>query len=134
MGDLEAHELSRKTLGDAVPTLKQLATALDAMRIERDAALKDAAEWKSHWEMYANAWKRELRGRILNKRHLIDALVLTTRDLAVNYDKWAAETAAMQERTRLEGIAKTIGWPGDYEVLTAQSAPEPTERKAQDDK
>lgn len=48
-------------------------------------------------DMYANAWQRELssyNGLILNKRHHIDAMVLTTRDFV---EKLKKAESTMQE-------------------------------------
>jgi hypothetical protein len=52
---------------------------------QRDAEGK-AAEWESTLNMYANAWRRELGGRLSPKRHEIDALVKTTRELRESGD------------------------------------------------
>lgn len=90
---------------------RDLEAQVKTLTAERDAALKDAAAWKRHFEMYANAWQRELsRYGIRNKSHLIDALVLTTRDLVDKYAEWKAETALMKERRRQQEIAATLGW------------------------
>lgn len=45
---------------------------------------KDRDSWKHEFEMYRDAWKRELGGWLIPKAHLIDALVLTTRKRCVN--------------------------------------------------
>lgn len=42
---------------------------------------KDRDDWKLEYEMVIGAWKRELDGLIVSKTHLIDALVVTTRNL-----------------------------------------------------
>jgi hypothetical protein len=44
----------------------------------------DAASWKRHWQMYRDAWVRELGGWIVPNAHEIDSLVLTTRKRCVN--------------------------------------------------
>lgn len=50
-----------------------------------EAKLKQAErerdDWKHEYQMFVNAWRRELGGKLINKWHLIDALVLTTREL-----------------------------------------------------
>ncbi len=68
-----------------VDQLSQLTADLEAMTTraktaerERDAALKDAAEWKHECEMYARVWLREMGGTLFNKRHRIDAYAMTT--------------------------------------------------------
>lgn len=81
----------------------------DAAERERDELRKDRDSWKSHWEMYANAWKRELGGKLFNKRHLIDALVMTTEWLRENFEKWERETKAMKEFRRTHELAETLG-------------------------
>ena len=40
-----------------------------------------ADEWRRTADMYCSAWSREMRGHLPRKRHLIDALVLGTRQL-----------------------------------------------------
>lgn len=45
------------------------------------APCKDGNAWRLQAEMYARAWLRELGGKVFNKTHLIDALVLTTANL-----------------------------------------------------
>lgn len=50
-------------------------------------ARQDAENWKSEYEMFANAWLREIGGKIIPKTHLIDALVLTTREVVKERDE-----------------------------------------------
>ena len=45
---------------------------IDELEQERD-------KWKSECNMYSQAWQRELGGKVYNKTHFIDALVITTR-------------------------------------------------------
>jgi hypothetical protein len=52
----------------------------DAWAAYIDGIEKDRDSWKSDRDMFVNAWCREL-GTIINKTHLIDALVLTTREI-----------------------------------------------------
>lgn len=42
-------------------------------------------------EMYRNAWLRELGGMVFRKAHLIDALVLTTRHMKRQADRFELE-------------------------------------------
>jgi hypothetical protein len=44
-------------------------------------AEQEAGDWKQEYEMFVKAWQRELGGKLIPKTHLIDALVLTTRDI-----------------------------------------------------
>lgn len=64
--------------------LLALKKAVDAKDKEIIALQKQVKQHDADAEMYARAWERELRqfdGKIINKRHHIDALVLTTQDL-----------------------------------------------------
>jgi hypothetical protein len=82
---LEQMEGLKKAVDDAsvrcAEQIANLTTRAETAERELDAALKDAAAWKEEWQMYANAWKREVSGFIPPKTHLIDALVLATREL-----------------------------------------------------
>lgn len=46
--------------------------------IERPETLD---QWKQAAEQYLRVWVREMGGKLINKRHLIDALSLTTREM-----------------------------------------------------
>lgn len=70
------------------PELCEWDSQLDAvkqmlrMKDERIAELeKERDHLKLELNMYTKAWIRELGGRLINKSHQIDALVLTTRKL-----------------------------------------------------
>jgi hypothetical protein len=60
-----------------------------------DKCLKSASDYISFLEadfrMYREAWLRELGGRTFPKAHLLDALVLTTRDLKRKADRFDRE-------------------------------------------
>lgn len=67
-----------------------------AARLEQ--ALADVARLEAEckratdsWHMYADAWQRELKGPWVNKRHHIDALVVTTRRLHEDRDRALAD-------------------------------------------
>lgn len=61
-----------------------------------------AEEWKRTAEMYQRAWLRELGGhsRLLPKRHFIDALVGTTRDLRERVDSMKPAAPADTNHSR----------------------------------
>jgi len=59
-------------------------TEIESLRGAVEEAKKDATSWKHHWQMYRDAWVRELGGWLVPKSHEIDALVLTTRKRCVN--------------------------------------------------
>lgn len=87
-----------------------------AAEAERDAALRradaaeaDAKSRKHDIEMYINAWRRSLGNKLFNKRHLIDALVMTTEHLQQNYVTWKNECDAIQERRDADLQDATLG-------------------------
>ena len=44
-----------------------------------------AENWKREYEMFRDAWMREIHGSLIPKTHLIDSLVLTTREIYNGY-------------------------------------------------
>lgn len=85
------------------------AQAIRRLTAERDAALRDAASWKREYESVNASWLRALGGKVFNKRHRIDALVMTTRWFVANHAAWEAQTAQMIENARLRALADTLG-------------------------
>lgn len=59
------------------------------------AARDDVESWKQQFEMYANAWEREIGPPYAAKRHRIDCLVLTTKEVRA-------------EAARVPGLLKRI--------------------------
>jgi len=86
-------------------------------------AQRDAASWRDSFEMYRNAWTRELGGRIFRKSHEIDALALTTQHVV----KRAAYADAMDARTRAERngiyIASKVAHADRWKTLRAAGLP-----------
>lgn len=78
---------------------------------ERDAALKDAADWNREWEMYSRAWLRELGGKLFPKSHRIDALVITTAWFRANQERWVREVNLVKQLRSDLAAARTIGLP-----------------------
>jgi hypothetical protein len=64
--------------------IKELETEITELQRRLDEAERDAKSWKHHWQMYRDAWVRELGGWTIPKAHEIDSLVLTTRKRCVN--------------------------------------------------
>jgi chromosome segregation ATPase len=67
---------------------------------------KDAKSWKSEYTMFASAWAREI-GEGRQKTHLIDTLVVSTRDMKTERDNLRQQLAAAQvERDNAHKAAK----------------------------
>jgi hypothetical protein len=64
-------------MGCTLPAENEQIRKLQAQVVDEK---KNAEGWKSEWKMYADAWLREIGGETIAKTHLIDALVLTTRE------------------------------------------------------
>ncbi len=66
---------------------------------------KDRDDWKHEYEMFMNAWAREL-GCVRQKTHLIDTLVVGTQELKARAE--AAERERDSLRAKLDKIAEDI--------------------------
>lgn len=85
--------------------------AHNAAKASIDALVKQLADANRSAAMYANAWQRKLAaydGTIRNKRHHIDAMVVTTRDLVGKLKQTEARLAELDaEITGIEqGLAR----------------------------
>lgn len=89
-GKKEVAHFAKQNLewAETATRLQERTETAEASLADRDRELRkaaeDAASWKSHFEMYRDAWIRELGGWLVPKHHEIDALVLTTRQRCVN--------------------------------------------------
>jgi len=62
------------------------------LKFRAETAEKHAEYWKREYEMFRDAWTRELHGSLIPKTHLIDSLVLTTREIYNGYLEWKKAT------------------------------------------
>lgn len=90
---------------------KDLEAQIASLTRARDAAVAAATAWEGTANMYANAWKRELNGFIWNKRHLVDALVLGTRDVTSKVRQAEAFVSAIRQWKHDASVARTLGVP-----------------------
>ncbi|BBB61191.1 hypothetical protein UNDKW_2918 [Undibacterium sp. KW1] len=113
--DQTGTELERilKQLHQKEADLKQQKSAMRDLEIQVKNANADA-------DMYANAWQRELAafdGTIRNKRHHIDAMVCTTRELVLKLRTAKAEINAnsfnfVQHLNRQKAFSENTFGPG----------------------
>lgn len=79
-----AEDQTGTILADLITQAAELNRRVQKLVAEKEGAESVCKRANADVEMYARAWKRELLafdGRLMNKRNLIDALVLSTRDL-----------------------------------------------------
>ncbi len=67
-----------ETAADRLVALNKELAALGVSTPKFEVVEMDKDGWRRTAEMYLRAWIRELGGRLFNKTHLIDALVLTS--------------------------------------------------------
>lgn len=80
------------------------------LRKLRDAAA-EAQRWKETFEMYRNAWRRELGGTLPNKTHDIDAFALATENLRKERDRLLGFKSYVHRRLDVAGIENTPKGP-----------------------
>lgn len=84
---------------------------------ERRAAEEErrAEDWRHAFNMYRTAWLRELGGKLIPKRHEIDAFVLTTRALRERAERGARLKQLVEDKgffavlEELTGLAGGVG-------------------------
>ncbi len=86
-----------------------IAKRMEELAIDRD-------DWHREFEMYRKAWIRELGGRLVQKTHEIDALVLTTQSLRDDVRRsslrlCAAALSETRTRSDVEGLIEK--WSSD---------------------
>ncbi len=95
---------------------------LRELRVRAETAEKAARDANADADMYANAWQRELNPfGFVNKRHHIDAMVVTTRKLVAE-SVAARKTLAAVEQWKIDvATARSFGLP-DPDLLAALSS------------
>lgn len=96
-------DVTHATLTKAMEERQELSVKLAAaeqasteLRKELDDAKREASVWKRECEMFSNAWSRELGPR-RPKSHLIDELVVGTKDLVAERDALRTELAKAKQ-------------------------------------
>ncbi len=51
---------------------------------------REKQSWQNEFNMYRDAWLRELGNKLISKSHEIDALVLTTKQMYADAQRWRA--------------------------------------------
>lgn len=92
--------------------IAELDKTVAALQTHVSALTKDRDHWKRETDLVYSSWRRALGNKIFNKRHLIDALAMTTKHLQDNFTMWEAETKRMQNERALKQTADTLGWTG----------------------
>lgn len=78
----ERAKIIEERLDNVIAGNRQLIAELDSQHASSE-------QWQDEYRMYANAWSREL-GPLKPKTHLIDSLVLTTREMVAELNEWRA--------------------------------------------
>jgi len=84
----QVDQSTRRIEGNVDTILEQVAktqTLVSELRFRAENAEKQAENWKREYEMFRDAWMREIHGSLIPKTHLIDSLVLTTREIYNGY-------------------------------------------------
>lgn len=102
---------------DPAPTSPRQPVSAEQLEQKILELTKDRDDWKHEWEIYKGAWLRELGGYFRNKHHLIDALVVSTREL-----RERANTVALE---RDELFAKNKKLLEAYRSASLPVTPEP---------
>lgn len=89
-------------------TIVDLADRLDVMTRRALEAEENARRWESECKLYVSSWRSALDNKIIHKRHLIDALALTTQQLKEKAYKW-------DERERVLNSPETIALAAEQE-------------------
>lgn len=103
--------------------VQELLAASNDLQQQARAARADATAWRREYEMYSNAWLRELDGRLFNKRHRIDALVKTTRHMvqrARHADRLDAIAAGMRRGVY---VASKVRHAPTWKIIRAAGLP-----------
>lgn len=82
---MEAGEIDK--LLTSLPIRPENLGRLTQIRREVAALAKDRDDWKREWDLFRGSWVRNLGGSLFNKRHLIDALAMTTEHQRVGYQR-----------------------------------------------
>ncbi|MFM9829707.1 MAG: hypothetical protein ACKVOB_13355 [Sphingomonas sp.] len=99
-------------LRDNLPAIREQSDEVERLKQALASAESKAKSADADADMYAKAWQRELGSYgFVNKRHHIDAMVLTTRKLVENAVE-ARNTLAIIKQWRVDAAtARTLGVP-----------------------
>lgn len=84
-------------------------TGIRVFEKKAQEAERRAEDWRHEFNMYRSAWLRELGGKLIPKRHDIDAFVLTTRALRERAERGARLKQLVEDKGFFAVLEELMG-------------------------